>query len=102
MEKKMSIVRLVEVSKSSNVINGAGYALREIFVNPEHVVCLREDYHTLQLLQEGKLPDDLDVRQKFTRVQMNRGSTGLDVIVVGCPSSVEEKLNSSKKILLRG
>ena len=98
----MSIVRLVEVSKSSNVINGAGYTLREIFVNPEHVICLREDYHTLQLLQEGRLPDDLDTRQKFTRVQMNRGSTGLDIIVVGCPSTVEQKLNTSKKMLLKG
>ncbi len=98
----MSIVKLIEVSKSSNVINGAGYTLKEIFVNPEHVVCLREDYHTLQLLQEGKLPGDLDTRQKFTKVQMNRGSTGLDVIVVGCPSTVEGKLNLSTRTLLKG
>ena len=98
----MSIVRLVEVSKSSNVINGAGYTLREIFVNPEHVVCLREDQHTLQLLEEGKLPNDLDNRQKFTRVQMNRGTTGLDIVVVGCPSIVEQKLNISTKTLLKG
>jgi hypothetical protein len=102
MEKRMSIVKLIEVSKSSNVINGAGYTLKEIFVNPEHVVCLREDYHTLQLLQEGRLPDNLDTRQKFTKVQMNRGSTGLDVIVVGCPSVVEEKLNVSRRVLLKG
>jgi len=98
----MSIVRLVEISKSSNVINGAGYTLREIFVNPEHIVCLREDHHTLQLLKEGKLPDDLDVRQKFTKVQMNRGSTGLDIVVVGCPSIVEQKLNTLKRTLLKG
>jgi hypothetical protein len=98
----MSIVRLVEVNKSSNVIGGPGYSLREIYINPEHVICLREDYHALQLLQEGKLPDDLDARQKFTRVQLNRGSAGLDIIVVGCPSVVEQKLNTSKKILLKG
>ncbi len=98
----MSIVKLIEVSRSSNVINDAGYTLKEIFVNPEHVVCLREDHHTLKLLHEGRLPDHLDTRQKFTKVQMNRGSTGLDIVVVGCPSTVEEKLNLSKRILLKG
>ncbi len=98
----MSIVQLVEVSKTSNVVEGAGYTLREIFVNPEHVVCLREDYHTLTLLKEGRLPDNLDNRQKFTRVQMNRGSTGLDIVVVGSPSVVEQKLNISTKTLLKG
>ena len=98
----MSVIRLVEVSKNSNVINGAGYTLREIFINPEHVVCLREDYNTSRLLQEGELPDKLDDRQKFTKVQLNRGSTGLDIIVVGCPTVVEQKLNISTKTLLRG
>jgi hypothetical protein len=98
----MSIVKLVEVSKSSSVVSGAGYTLREIFVNPEHVVCLREDYYTQQLLVEGKLPNNLDTRQKFTKVQLNRGSTGLDVIVVGCPSIIEEKLNFSNRVLLKG
>lgn len=98
----MSIVQLIEVSRSSSVVEGAGYTLREIFVNPEHVVCLREDHHTLALLHEGRLPDNLDNRQKFTRVQMNRGSTGLDIVVVGAPAVVEQKLNISKRILLKG
>ncbi len=102
MEDMMSIVKLVEVSKSSSVVSGAGYTLREIFVNPKHVVCLREDHHTQQLLVEGKLPNDLDNRQKFTKVQLNRGSTGLDVIVVGSPSMIEEKLNFSNRVLLKG
>ena len=98
----MATIRLIEVSKSSNVIKNSAYTLREVYINPEHVVCLREDHHTQQLLVEGKLPNDLDNRQKFTKVQLNRGSTGLDVIVVGSPSMIEEKLNFSNRVLLKG
>ena len=96
------VVKLVEIFKNSNVVKGAGYTLREIYINPEHVVCLREDTFTNRLLEEGKLPHALDDRQKFTKVQLNRGSVGLDIIVVGDPSLVENKLRVSQKQLLKG
>jgi len=96
------VVKLVEIFKNSNVVKGSGYTLREIYINPEHVVCLREDTFTGRLLEEGKLPQGLDDRQKFTKVQLNRGSVGLDVIVVGDPNIVENKLRISKKELLKG
>jgi hypothetical protein len=98
----MAIVRLIEVSKSSNVIKNSNYTLREVYINPEHIVCLREDSHTLQLFQEGQLPDELDSRQRFTRVQLNRGSTGLDLVVVGSPEVVENKLRLGNRELLKG
>jgi len=102
------VVKLVEVCRvNSNhtsldsTIKGELYTLREIFVNPEHVVCIREDLETQKKFQEGYLPDDLDSRQEFTRVYMNRGQTGLDITVVGGPTAVEEKLHGQKQ-LLRG
>ena len=53
----MAVVKLIEVSRKSDVIRNSGYTLREVFINPEHVVCLREDSATLQLLKEGMLRD---------------------------------------------
>ena len=98
----MAIVRLIEVSKNSNVIKDSAYTLKEVYINPEHVVCLREDTFTLQLFQEGRLPNDLDNRQRFTRVQLNRGSTGLDLVVVGSPEVVENQLRLGSRELLKG
>ena len=95
------IVKLVEVCQAMSVSSSGGYTLREVFINPEHVVCLRSDDLTRQRLQENKLPPELDERQEFTRIQLNRGSNGLDLIVVGSPSIVEKKLKMSRQ-LIRG
>ena len=93
------VVKLVEVCKSNEYGMSNKYALREIFINPEHVVCLRSDDVTRQRLQENKLPQELDERQEFTRIQLNRGHNGLDVVVVGNPSTVEQKLQTARQVL---
>jgi len=98
----MAVVKLIEVSRRSDVIRNSGYTLKEVFINPEHVVCLREDSATLQLLKEGMLPDGIDDRQRFTRVQMNRGSAGLDIVVVGSPAIVEDMLHIKDIRVLKG
>jgi len=95
------VVKLVEVCKSTEIGTSNQYALREIFINPEHVVCLRSDDATRLRLQENKLPPELDGRQEFTRIQLNRGHNGLDVVVVGNPSTVEKKRHRARE-LLRG
>ena len=93
------VVKLVEVCKSNELGAQNRYALREIFINPEHVVCLRSDDATQQRLRENKLPQELDERQEFTRIQLNRGHNGLDVVVVGNPSAVERKLKIARQVL---
>ena len=93
------VVKLVEVCKTMGVGVTENYALKEVFINPEHVVCLRSDDLTRRQLQENKLPDELDKRQEFTRIQLNRGHNGLDVVVVGAPDLVEQKLKLSRQIL---
>ena len=80
---------------------GSSFSLREVYVNPEHVVCLREDGAAKKYLNEGRLPDELDDRQIFTKIHLNRGQSGIDITVVGDPNIVEEKLKS-QKTLLRG
>jgi hypothetical protein len=81
------------------------YTLREVSVNPSHVVCLREDDSMKRQLQEGLLPPDLDDRQRFTRVFMERGQSGIDLIVVGSPDQIRHKIyeNASQgRELLKG
>ena len=78
------------------------YTLREILVNPSHVVCLREDGSTNRLLAEGHLPQGMDPRQRFTRVFLERGQAGIDVVVVGSPDQIREIIRKNNKELLKG
>ena len=78
------------------------YSLRETYINPDHVVCLREESAIKDKIEETTLASELDDRQEFTKVFINRGQTGLDIVVVGSPESVEEKLLKAGKQLLRG
>ena len=98
------MIKLIEVCESLRAASTSqkSYTLREIYVNPKHVISLREENSYKQKLAEGKLPDDLDARQSFTRVTLDKGHTGLDVIVVGAPGVVESKLNGDKRELLHG
>jgi len=93
------VIKLVEVCKAMGIGTTENYALKEVFINPEHVVCLRSDDLTRQRLQENKLPEELDRRQEFTRIQLNRGHNGLDIVVVGAPSLVEQKLKMPRQVL---
>jgi len=95
------VIKLIEIYES-NKFAEKSYELREVFINPEHVVCLREDPRFKMLLREGLLPEGIDGRQDFTRVQMNKGNLGLDIVVVGTPQSIEEKITKTKKTLLKG
>ena len=95
------VVKLVEVYEDQRFGRRA-YQLREVFINPEHVVCLRGEPRFKELLSEGHLPEGIDSRQEFTRIQMSRGSLGLDVVVVGPPQSIEEKIGKAKKKILKG
>ena len=44
------MIQLIEVIK-----NTKSYELREVFVNPTHVVMLREDHATRSAINEGKV-----------------------------------------------
>jgi alkanesulfonate monooxygenase SsuD/methylene tetrahydromethanopterin reductase-like flavin-dependent oxidoreductase (luciferase family) len=98
----MSVIKLVEVSREMNIAEGKDYKLREVYVNPDHVIMLREDAHTTRLLQEKRLPENLDSRQSFTRLTMQRGSSGTEIVVVGTPDTIREKLFKAKAELLKG
>jgi hypothetical protein len=99
----MKGIKLVELfEQPTHMSTSNKWTLREVVVNPEYVVCLRPDVRATTLLQEGLLPDGLDNRQEFTKVQMSRGSNGLDIVVVGGITMIEGKLNIQTQQLLKG
>jgi len=95
-------IKFVEVFNCGHGASAREYSLRTVYINPDHVVCLREDLDAMQLLKEGNLPEQLDARQSFTRVSMNKGTYGQDLIVVGPVEEIYDKLQSQKRQLLKG
>jgi len=98
----VKFVEIFEATKAHTQSTRENFSLREVFINPEHVVCVRTDPTFKRKLMEGILPETLDNRQEFSRIYLNRGQVGLDVVVVGDASSIEEKLNIGNKKLLKG
>ena len=98
--KGIKVVELFEQPSHSSTTNK--WTLREVIVNPDFVVCLRPDMRATKLLAEGSLPDGLDDRQEFTKIQMSRGTGGLDIVVVGGIAIIEDKLNVVKRQVLKG
>jgi hypothetical protein len=98
------MIRLVEVCEILNASNTSRqkYTLREVYVNPKHVVSLREERNYKQKLEEGKLPEELDMRQQFTRLTLDKGSTGLEIVIIGAPQLVEQKLQGEGRDVLLG
>ena len=90
------MTKLVEVYKQLN-----DYMLREVYVNPKHIVAMRQDDRMTTVLREGKLPDQLDQRQDFTKLYVDRGNTGIDITVVGDLNTIKEKLGLDNRSLLK-
>ena len=97
----MSVIRLVEVSRELNIAEGKDYKLREVYVNPEHVVMIREEKRMRELNERGSVASGLDEAHQFSKITINRGPTGTEIVVVGSPDVVENTLNNAKR-LLRG
>ena len=97
-------VQLVEIfdRNEGNTERGQTYSVRTIYINPDHVVCIRESYDMSNLLKEGRLPQQLDTRQEFTTLSLNKGTYGLDVVVVGAVNEIHKKLNKHQRQLLQG
>tara|TARA_R110000787_G_scaffold91537_7_gene192882 strand:- start:1440 stop:1733 length:294 start_codon:yes stop_codon:yes gene_type:complete len=97
----MGLVKLTEVCQNGALTTQQDYSLREVFVNPEHVIMIREEARMRQLNEQGMLPAGLANEHSFTKLTINRGHTGTEIVVVGSPDIVEQSLNQTKQ-LLRG
>lgn len=97
------MVRFVEIVENPYITdsNGKRYTLRETYVNPNHVIMVREDSTIKQNITEQN-SHGIDPRHTYSKIVINRGTTGHETIVVGSPQEVYEKLNSAQKTLLKG
>ena len=95
------LVKLTEVCGSGMVTTGRKYSLREVFVNPEHVVMVREDHQIRSLNENGLITEELDKGHRFSKVVIDKGSAGSEIIVIGDPLAVEKLLNN-RNYVLRG
>jgi len=97
----MSLIKLTELMpRSSYTHEETNYTLREVYINPDHVVCIREEHDFRRKLMEGRLPEGLDKRQEFSRVTLSSNSLNGSMVIVGSPNILEKKIQ--KKKLLKG
>ncbi len=76
--------------------------LSKTIINPNHIVIVTESIDHNKLLKEGNLKLGLDPNVRFSRIQMAAVSGFNELIVVGSPSSIMEKINRNSKQLLKG
>lgn len=93
------IVKLREVFKTSSLQSGNRYRVRDIFINPEHVVYVRHNDDMPKRLNEG-LVDGVKRGKEFCTVSLSRGTGGTDIIVLGSLEEVNTAI--SKRELLHG
>ena len=55
-----------------------------------------------QRLTEGRLPEDIDSRQRFTRIYLDRGQSGIDLTVVGSLEQTQRTLGVDGREVIRG
>ena len=96
------LIKLTEICSAGAFTTNQKFTLREILVNPEHVVMIREEQGMQKLNETGDISPGLDPDHRFSKLTINRGQTGTEIIVVGAPEIIEKQLNSSSKQLLRG
>jgi hypothetical protein len=96
------VVKLIEVHSHHAVTSNKSYTLREVFINPQRVVSMREDKGFQSLLSEGELPEGMNDNQTFTRIFLDQGQGGRSIVVVGDPMSVDKKLTEGQRRVLKG
>lgn len=97
------LVKLTEVCANGAVTTAQRYTLREVLVNPEHVIMIREEARIRHLNEQNAIAPGLRPDHAFSKITINKGHTGTDIVVVGHPEIIEEQLNTSNTPkLLRG
>lgn len=93
------LVKLTEVCGTGAVTTGRRYSLREVFVNPEHVVMVREEHQMKSLNEQGMLTEGLNKDHRFSKITIDKGTTGTEIVVIGDPNTVETVLNKRNYVL---
>jgi len=91
---------MIELVTISQV--GQTWYLNKIIVNPKYVSTVVESHDHNRLLSEGKINLGFGPHVVFSKVKMAASSGFEELIVVGSPSNIVEKMNKNTKQLLKG
>ena len=89
------MVKFIEVFETG----GNNYSMREVIINPSHVIALREDDNAKRALNENRMPAGLSQDTSFTRVYLNSGNLNLSMVIASPINIVEKKLSGNKTLL---
>lgn len=95
------MVRLTEIYQEPMSPN---VRVRQVFVNPAHVVMVREDITFSTALHEGRLNHlSIEPAMNFSRISVRNSGTGnYEITVFGDAESIYEKIRTTQKALLKG
>ena len=88
------MIKLVQVIRANQK---GEYYLREVNVNPNHVVSINPSDEFIVLLHQDKLPKGLDNNHEFVEINFSNGKT---IIAVGTPQLISERISDARKLLL--
>ena len=92
------MIKLIQINR----YNPTDYRLRSIYLNPKHIIFMSEHAAFRRDLIEGKINLGLDENVTFTKIKISENSGFSEIVVVGSPEIVENKIfNSTKKRLLK-
>lgn len=90
---------LVTLTEAVHDPSSNRYSLREVTINPSQIIAIREDPTVLNALQEGRITEGLNPKTQFSRVYVGGGQYGLNMLIVGSPALIQEKLTKVKTVL---
>ena len=91
------MIELITISQA-----GQTWYLNKIIVNPKYVSTVSESQEHSRLLSEGKINLGLGPHVVFSKVMMAVSSGFGELVVVGSPTNIMEKINKNTKQLLKG
>lgn len=90
---------LVKLTEAVHDPSSNRYSLREVTINPSQIIAIREDPTLVGALHEGRITDGLNPNTRFSRLYVGGGQYGLNLIVVGTPELIQEKISSIRSVL---
>jgi hypothetical protein len=91
MLKVKEIFRETNFSKTSQA--KMNFKTRDVLINPKHIICIRPNQSSLY---EGKI-DGVLANSSFCTISLNKGNAGLDIVVVGNASELQEEITLLQK-----
>ena len=87
----VQFIEIYEITKPGK--ESRTYSLREVFINPEQIVLVRENTSLKEKMQKLGWPQDLDERNEFCRLSLNLSSTaGATINIVGDLKTITNKI----------